>query len=100
MAAGRSLRLGALAATTVGHIDPDMAYWTTSGEFIFITILAGTGSVVAPFAGLNHIAGGNLSALRSVLLTVGHASEHRGDGPHRFRSFRGSHPWHERLAST
>jgi branched-chain amino acid transport system permease protein len=42
---------GGLAATTVGHIDPDMAYWTTSGEFIFITILAGTGSVVAPFIG-------------------------------------------------
>ena len=33
---------GALAATTVGHIDPQMAFWTTSGEFIFITILAGT----------------------------------------------------------
>jgi branched-chain amino acid transport system permease protein len=42
---------GALAATTVGHIDPDMAYWTTSGEFLFIAILAGTGSVVAPFLG-------------------------------------------------
>jgi ABC-type branched-subunit amino acid transport system permease subunit len=42
---------GALAATTVGHIDPEMAFWTTSGEFIFITILAGTGSVMAPFAG-------------------------------------------------
>jgi branched-chain amino acid transport system permease protein len=42
---------GALAATTVGHIDPQMAFWTTSGEFIFMTILAGTGSVVAPFAG-------------------------------------------------
>jgi branched-chain amino acid transport system permease protein len=42
---------GALAATTVGHIDPEMAFWTTSGEFIFITILAGTGNVVAPFAG-------------------------------------------------
>jgi ABC-type branched-subunit amino acid transport system permease subunit len=42
---------GALAATTVGHIDPEMAFWTTSGEFIFITILAGTRSVVAPFAG-------------------------------------------------
>jgi branched-chain amino acid transport system permease protein len=41
---------GALAATTVGHIDPEMAYWTTSGEFIFIAILAGTRSVVAPFA--------------------------------------------------
>jgi branched-chain amino acid transport system permease protein len=42
---------GALAATTVGHIDPEMAFWTTSGEFIFITILAGTRSVLAPFAG-------------------------------------------------
>jgi len=42
---------GALAATTVGHIDPEMAYWTSSGEFIFITILAGTGSVIAPFLG-------------------------------------------------
>jgi ABC-type branched-subunit amino acid transport system permease subunit len=42
---------GALAATAVGHIDPEMAYWTTSGEFIFIAILAGTGSVIAPFAG-------------------------------------------------
>lgn len=41
---------GALAATTVGHIDPEMAYWTTSGEFIFIAILAGTRSVLAPFA--------------------------------------------------
>ena len=42
---------GALAATTVGHIDPEMAYWTTSGEFIFIAILAGTRNVLAPFAG-------------------------------------------------
>ena len=42
---------GALAATAVGHIDPEMAYWTTSGEFIFITILAGTRSAVAPFLG-------------------------------------------------
>ena len=42
---------GALAATAVGHIDPDMAYWTTSGEFIFIAILAGTGNVLAPFVG-------------------------------------------------
>lgn len=42
---------GALAATSVGHIDPEMAYWTTSGEFIFMTILAGTGNVLAPFLG-------------------------------------------------
>jgi branched-chain amino acid transport system permease protein len=42
---------GALMAVSVGHIDPEMAYWTTSGEFVFITILAGTGSVLAPFLG-------------------------------------------------
>jgi ABC-type branched-subunit amino acid transport system permease subunit len=42
---------GALTALTVGHIDPEMAYWTTSGEFVFITILGGTGSVLAPFLG-------------------------------------------------
>jgi branched-chain amino acid transport system permease protein len=42
---------GALTAITVGHIDPELAYWTTSGEFVFITILGGTGSVLAPFLG-------------------------------------------------
>ena len=42
---------GALAGISVGHIDPEMAYWTTSGEFVFVAILAGTGSVFAPFLG-------------------------------------------------
>ena len=42
---------GALTALAVGHIDPEMAYWTTSGEFVFVAILSGTGSVAAPFAG-------------------------------------------------
>jgi ABC-type branched-subunit amino acid transport system permease subunit len=28
-----------------------MAYWTTSGEFVFVTILSGTGNIAAPFAG-------------------------------------------------
>ncbi len=42
---------GALMAINIGHIDPEMAYWTTSGEFVFIGILAGTGSVLAPFLG-------------------------------------------------
>ena len=40
---------GALAATTVGHIDPEMAYWTTSGEFVFVAVLAGYQSVAAVF---------------------------------------------------
>ena len=42
---------GSIAAVAVGHIDPAMSFWTTSGEFIFITILGGVGSVVAPFLG-------------------------------------------------
>lgn len=42
---------GALAAIAVGHIDPEMAYWTTSGEFVFVGILSGTGSVLAPMLG-------------------------------------------------
>ncbi|HEX6143709.1 MAG TPA: branched-chain amino acid ABC transporter permease [Geminicoccaceae bacterium] len=42
---------GVLTALAVGHIDPEMAYWTTSGGFVFVTILAGTGSVAAPFVG-------------------------------------------------
>jgi branched-chain amino acid transport system permease protein len=42
---------GALTAIAVGHIDPEMAYWTTSGEFVFVAILSGTASVLAPFLG-------------------------------------------------
>jgi len=42
---------GALTGVTVGHIDPEMAYWTTSGEFVFVAILSGTASVLAPFLG-------------------------------------------------
>ncbi len=42
---------GGLAAIAVGHIDPELAYWTTSGEFVFVTILSGTASVLAPFLG-------------------------------------------------
>ena len=40
-----------MAALAIGHIDPDMAYWTTSGGFVFVTILAGAGIVAAPFLG-------------------------------------------------
>jgi ABC-type branched-subunit amino acid transport system permease subunit len=42
---------GAISALAVGHIDPEMAYWTTSGEFVFVAILSGTTSVAAPFVG-------------------------------------------------
>jgi branched-chain amino acid transport system permease protein len=43
---------GALVALAAGHIDPDLAYWTTSGEFVFVAILSGTGHVAAPLLGM------------------------------------------------
>ncbi|HEX7969142.1 MAG TPA: branched-chain amino acid ABC transporter permease [Stellaceae bacterium] len=49
MAAGLGGVGGALAALALGHIDPDFAFWTTSGEFVFLAILAGHASVVAVF---------------------------------------------------
>jgi branched-chain amino acid transport system permease protein len=42
---------GAVAALAIGHVDPDMAYWTTSSGFVFVTILSGAGSVLTPFLG-------------------------------------------------
>lgn len=41
---------GALAVMALGHIDPNFSYWTTSGEFVFVAILAGHHSVVAVLA--------------------------------------------------
>ncbi|GAB7533892.1 branched-chain amino acid ABC transporter permease [Burkholderia sp. 3C] len=51
VAAGISALGGGLTALATGHVDPDMAFWTTSGEFVFIAILGGTGHVAAPFLG-------------------------------------------------
>ena len=43
---------GVLTVLLIGHITPeDTAYWTKSGEFVFIAILSGGGNVVAPFLG-------------------------------------------------
>jgi ABC-type branched-subunit amino acid transport system permease subunit len=41
---------GALAVMALGHIEPNFSFWTTSGEFVFVAILAGHYSVVAAFA--------------------------------------------------
>jgi ABC-type branched-subunit amino acid transport system permease subunit len=40
---------GALALMAQRHIDPQFAYWTTSGEFVFIAVLAGYQSVAAVY---------------------------------------------------
>jgi branched-chain amino acid transport system permease protein len=42
---------GVLTAISVGHVDPDLAYWTTSGEFVFVALLSGTANVIAPLVG-------------------------------------------------
>ena len=41
---------GALNALVLGHIDPELGFWTTSGEFVVVAILAGYASVTAVFA--------------------------------------------------
>lgn len=48
LAAAVSALGGGLTAMATGHVDPEMAYWTTSGEFVFIALLGGVGHVAAP----------------------------------------------------
>lgn len=42
---------GAMTALAAGHVDPEMAFWATSGEFVFIALLGGTAHVAAPLLG-------------------------------------------------
>lgn len=40
---------GALAVIALGHVEPDYSYWTRSGDFVFVAILAGHHSVLAAY---------------------------------------------------
>jgi branched-chain amino acid transport system permease protein len=42
---------GAITALNYGHVGPEMAYWSQSGEFIFIALMGGTSHVAAAFVG-------------------------------------------------
>ena len=42
---------GVLVAFTVGHIVPEYSFWIQSGEFVFIALLGGYGSVPGPLLG-------------------------------------------------
>jgi branched-chain amino acid transport system permease protein len=42
---------GVLWALALGHVDPEMTNWTTSGQFVFVSILSGIGNVAAPLIG-------------------------------------------------
>ncbi|TYC78534.1 branched-chain amino acid ABC transporter permease [Stappia sp. BW2] len=51
IAAAVSAAGGVLWAMALGHVDPEMTNWTTSGQFVFVSILAGTGNIAAPLIG-------------------------------------------------
>ncbi|HEY4252429.1 MAG TPA: branched-chain amino acid ABC transporter permease [Roseomonas sp.] len=42
---------GAIIALATRHVTPLLAYWTASGELVFIAILGGAGGVLGPFLG-------------------------------------------------
>ncbi|MCF3934697.1 branched-chain amino acid ABC transporter permease [Acuticoccus sp. M5D2P5] len=42
---------GSLAAAAARYADPSLAYWTTSGEFVFIVLISGQASVLSPLFG-------------------------------------------------
>lgn len=51
IAAAVSATGGVLWALALGHVDPEMTNWTTSGQFVFVSILAGVGNIAAPLIG-------------------------------------------------
>jgi len=42
---------GVLLATPTGNVDPTLAYWTHSGNLVFMTLLGGFGSFFGPILG-------------------------------------------------
>lgn len=40
---------GVIVGLAIGHVDPEFSFWTTSGEFVFVAILAGYLSIPAVF---------------------------------------------------
>lgn len=42
---------GTFAAMTIGHVLPDMAYWTDSGHLVLVAVLGGISGVAGPFVG-------------------------------------------------
>lgn len=42
---------GTFAAMTVGHVLPDMAYWTDSGHLVLVAVLGGISGIAGPFVG-------------------------------------------------
>lgn len=57
---------GSIVGLSVAHVDPTMSFWTTSGGFVFVAILAGTASVWGAFVGALAYAGIRTFAIATV----------------------------------
>lgn len=42
---------GAIGGIAVGHVVPELAYWTESGHLVLVAVLGGIGGVLGPFIG-------------------------------------------------
>lgn len=42
---------GAISALAIGHVVPDLSYWTVSGQLVLIAVLGGIGGVPGAFIG-------------------------------------------------
>ena len=62
---------GALMAIAIGHVDPEMANWTTSGEFVFIAILSRHRQRARPFPRRRHLRDGAQLRATSTFPTPG-----------------------------
>ena len=42
---------GAITAVTIGHVVPELSYWTVSGQLVLVAVLGGIGGVPGAFIG-------------------------------------------------
>lgn len=42
---------GAIGGMAIGHVVPEMAYWTASGHLVLVAVLGGIGGVIGPLMG-------------------------------------------------
>lgn len=67
---------GALTAVAIGHVLPEMSYWTTSGQLVLIAVLGGIGGVIGPFIGaiffevVHTLAVGNVAETWNLIIGV------------------------------
>lgn len=67
---------GAIGAMAIGHVVPEMAYWTASGHLVLVAVLGGIGGVIGPFLGsiflelIHTLATGYASSIWNLIVGV------------------------------